>query len=173
MIPSIAGLILNLDNSTLYSLYKVSLVLSTYNIFITLFFTSLGFLFSTKIKKSVVVNSVLFIVILLIFITPLLSGSLFKKDLKYDPSYFLGSLSEDLLEKKDLMLNNEQKSMFSIFTKVYSKNIDSSQVDSYFYLNEPAKVKRLPLYLNMSIFIIISILFLTIANFILSRKEIY
>ncbi len=173
LLPSLAGLFYGLGNSLVYSLYKVSLVLFLYSIFITIFIMALSFILSTKFRKATTTSVVLFIVVLGIFFTPFLITNMTGEDAGYNPGYSFGLLGINLLEGTGLDLIPGTKSQFGSFTGVYSNTRDNPIVNYPYDLLEPTKLNIIPPSLNLLLIILLSVVMFYISYLFLRKKEIY
>jgi len=170
LFPSLEALFLGLSKSTLLSLYKISIVLFVYSMLLTAFMVSLAFVFSSKFKKTVFTSIVLFVIVLGIFLTPLINYS--GSTEKVYPNVF-ASLGIDVLEGFNLDLSPDSKLSFGGLTGVYARESES-QVDIYPpEIVEPLRIKIIPSWLNMLIFLFLIFVFFLISSFLINKKEVY
>ena len=86
------------------------------------------------------------------------------------PNFLVGA-GLDLFEFSGLHLNVIQKNNFAVFSGTYETDFSSGELYNRFL--EPSRVIIMPSALVWILLLAVPILFLFLANFILSRKEIY
>lgn len=171
-LPSMASLILNLDNSLTMALYGVSLSLLIHTLLISIFIISLSLIFSIKFEKVTTTNIILFILIILIFLAPFMIRQSFYREDFYDPSYIIGSSSVSTLNMFGLDINPQTKETLSYFSGIFS--LKRIQSDLYPYnLIEPGKTFPNLFYISPFLLILFSLILTSLSHIMFKKKEIY
>ena len=171
-IPSLSAVFLGLDNVLLFELYKISIALFIYSIFLGLFISSFGILLSARFENNIISMAILFVVILITYFFTFMIRSIGIKLFLPDLALLFGIISIGFFDIFGIkMLPPFKTEFFSKITGMYSPiHIRGGFLNR---ILEPIKVINIPLIIVIMIILILVVGLGFLAFYILNKKEIY